>query len=138
MKILRVYLPVVCFILFCSCEKLVETKKRDALLEIMTSGQWHVESYIEGTIVITDQFQGFNFQFNEDGSVTGNDGLVITTGTWVGDIRNYSISSNFPSAPDPLKKLNGTWIIKDSGLDYVAAEMKNIQGIMILRLRKNS
>jgi hypothetical protein len=104
----------------------------------MTTGQWHVESYMEGTIAVTDQFQGFNFQFYEDGSVTGNNGTSSTTGTWLGDIRNYSIISNFPSATNPLIKLNGTWLIKDSSMDYVAAEMKTSQGIMILHLRKNA
>lgn len=137
MKALRLYLPVICILLLCSCKKLIENKQRDVLLAIMTSGQWHVESYMEGAVSITDQFQGYNFKFNEDGSVTGDNGSGVVTGTWVGDVQNYSISSNFPSASDPVKKLNGTWIIKDSSSDYVAAEMTTNQGIMILHLRKN-
>lgn len=136
MRIFRSYLPVICLILCCSCKKLIANKEHDVILAIMTVGQWHVEQFMQGTINITDQFQGYNFQFNEDGSVTGNNGSVTVAGTWVGDVRNYSISSDFPLAEDPVKKLNGTWVIKDSSKEYVAAEKKIAQEIMILHLRK--
>jgi hypothetical protein len=137
MKSVRLTLVVIGFLIISSCGKIIEDKQRNLLVAIMTSGQWHVESYKEGTLEVTDQFQGYNFQFKEDGSVTGDNGTNIISGSWLEDVQNYSISSNFPSAADPVKKLNGTWKIKDSSLDYVAAEMKTTQGIMILHLRKN-
>jgi hypothetical protein len=138
MKILFSYLIVFILFSFSSCKKLIEDKQKDALLELITSGQWHVESFTEGTSSITTEFQGYNFQFTEDGSVYGNLGTQIIPGTWSGDISNYSISSNFPDAPDPVKKLNGTWRITDSAVDFVVAEMQNVQGITVLHLRKNS
>lgn len=120
-----------------SCKKLVEEQQRDVLLEIMTQGQWSVESFIEGADSTTAQFTGYKFQFLSEGLVYGiHDGDSIP-GVWHGDLENYSIQSEFPGAGDPLKKLNGTWKIKDSGIDFVAAEMTDQQGTMILHLRKN-
>lgn len=135
MRSLLLYGTILSVLLFSSCEKLVEDTKKDLLLDIMTTGQWHVESYMEGANSITEQFDGYQFKFKDDGSVLGTKDLAVTQGTWAGDLTNYSIISNFPTAGDPLKKLNGTWKIKDSDLDYVAAEMKTTQFI-ILHLRK--
>src|SRR5436190_1639210 len=106
-----------CILLLGSCKKLIEDKKKDALLGIITDGLWHVEEYNEATVIITDQFADYNFQFNSDGSVSGNNGISNTVGTWTGDVKNYTITSDFPGAEDPLKKLNGLWKVKDSGND---------------------
>ncbi len=120
-----------------SCRKLVEDKKKELLLEIITVGLWHVETYQDGSTTITDQFQEYNFQFFENGTVTGITASEKIKGTWVGDLQNLSITSNFPSSDLPLKKLNGTWKIIDSALDYVAAERNTSNGKVILHLRKN-
>lgn len=131
------YLFMLTVLVFASCEKLVEDKQRDALEQLITNGQWHVESYLEGTNQVTQEFEGFNFQFTVEGTVYGHKDSSVVAGSWSGDIENYSITSNFPNAENPLKRLNGTWKIKDSSLDYVAAEMITQQGTMILHLRKN-
>lgn len=121
-----------------SCNKTVENKKRDLLLQIITHGQWHVASYTEGTSSVTAAFEGYNFQFNEDGTVTGIKDSINIAGTWKADLENYSIISNFPPAAEPVNKLTGSWKIKDSGLDYVEAEMTTGQGISMLHLKKSS
>jgi hypothetical protein len=54
----------------------------------------------------------------------------------VGNVSDYTITSNFPSAADPVKKLNGVWKIKDSDWDYVKAEMTINGGTNVLTLRK--
>lgn len=119
-----------------SCKKLVEDQKRDALIKAIITGQWRVESYTEGTTAVTAQFEGYQFQFNENGSVAGITGSQTTMGTWAGDIQNYSIMSDFPGAVDPIRKLNGTWKITDSEWNSVVAEMNTPNQKMILRLRK--
>ena len=102
----------------------------------MTNGHWRVESYSEGTINITELFNGYDFKFETDGTVTGANGRVTSKGTWAGDIENYTISSNFPGAEDPLKKLNGMWKITNTKLDFVNAEMNTNSGKMVLQLKK--
>jgi hypothetical protein len=57
-------------------------------------------------------------------------------GTWSGDINTYSITSQFPTASDPLKRLNGTWKLTDSYWDFVKAEMNTVNGKNILHLKK--
>lgn len=120
-----------------SCKKLVEDQKRDQLVQAMTAGTWHVETYQEGSATITDQFSGYDFQFYENGTVSSMKDSAQQEGKWIGDVQNLSITSTFPGAEDPLRKLNGTWKITKTGDDYVAAEMNTDQGKNILHLRKN-
>lgn len=119
-----------------SCKKLIEEKQKDAFLAAMTTGQWYVESYTEGTVTITEQFENYLFQFRENGTVTGTNGIAIIDGTWIGDIANYSISSNFPSAENPINKLNGLWKITNTKTGFVHAEMTTLAGKMLLELKK--
>jgi len=119
-----------------SCKKAIENKQRDILIDAMTNGQWLVQQYIEGTVDISFEFYGYRFQFEENGAVHALLGPSVLDGTWQGDVNNYSITSQFPSASDPIKKLNGIWKITDSYLDYVEAEMNTSNGKNILHLRK--
>jgi hypothetical protein len=119
-----------------SCQKLIDKKKEQIVLDIMTSGEWYVEQYFEGSANITSDFLNYLFRFKEDRTVTGTHDTEIYQGTWAEDVSNISITSDFPTAPDPVKKLNGTWKIKDSARDYVKAEMTTPTGKNILRLRK--
>ncbi len=136
MKTVSVFLVLACFF-FGSCKKLVQAQKKDRLVEAMTNGQWHVEDFQEGPAIVTDEFSGYTFQFHENGTVSGKKDTISTEGIWTSDYQNYSISSSFPSDAAPLKRLNGTWKITNTKIDYVAAEMKGTTGKNILHLRKN-
>ena len=119
-----------------SCKKAVENKKQDLLMSAITDGLWVVEQYFEGANNITTNFANYEFKFSGDGIVTGTKAPDVTSGTWSGNMSNYSITSNFPSAGDPVQKLNGIWKITDSYWDYVEAEMSTASGMNILHLRK--
>lgn len=122
---------------FCfSCKKLVQQKEQDALVNIITSGNWYVEQYVEDTTNLTSIFLNYDFRFAKDGSVTGTRADSSVSGTWSGSIATRTINSNFPTANDPVKKLNGVWKITDSALDYVRAEMGTGASRRQLRLRK--
>lgn len=105
-------------------------------MSAITDGIWVVEQYLEGTTNISSDFLNYDFKFKPDGTVTGTKASEITTGSWSGNSTNYSITSNFPSAVDPLQKMNGVWKITDSYWDYVEAEMTTTNGKNILHLRK--
>lgn len=109
---------------------------QDMAIQLITSGQWQVENFLEGPAAITQLFEGYRFQFRQDGTVTGYKGGIEVHGNWYGDLRNYSITSIFPAAGEPLKKLNGTWKIKDSGMDFVKAELQNSGTTNFLQLRR--
>ncbi len=136
MKDIRLYLPVICLFFAFSCKKLVEDQKKQAVMSFITNGQWKVESYLVDTIAVTDEFNGYTFKFNDDGSVVGNNGMSSASGTWVGEVSDYSITSDFPGAGDPLIKLNGHWIIKDSGSTFVKADLTTPGATMHLHLIK--
>lgn len=119
-----------------SCKRTVEKKAQDMLMDAITNGTWIVEQYFEGSNNISGQFQNYTFRFYSNGTVTGTIDNTSTDGTWSGNISDYTITSDFPGAGDPLKKLNGVWKIKDSDWSYVKAEMPTSTGINTLHLRK--
>jgi hypothetical protein len=119
-----------------SCKKAIEKKAQDMVMDAMTNGEWIVEQYMEGSNNISSQFLNYYFKFNSNGTVTGTINSTSTNGTWAGNATDYTITSDFPSAGDPLKKLNGVWKIKDSYWDYVKAEMTTSSGTNVLMLRK--
>jgi hypothetical protein len=132
---LRLSVFLVCLNLV-SCKKAIEKKQRDILIDAITNGEWQVQQYLEGTVDWTSLFYGYKFQFEENGTIHCRYGGMMVDGTWAGDINNYSITSNFPTATDPLKKLNGVWKLTDSYWDYVEAEMNTPSGKNILHLKK--
>lgn len=106
------------------------------MLNIITNGVWYVQTYNEDSIDITASFSGYVFKFNQNGTVTGTKDSVATNGTWSANVNNRTITSNFPSPPAPLNKLNGVWKITDSGLDYVVANSTINDSTENLRLQK--
>src|SRR5688572_12530823 len=111
-----------------SCKKAIEKKAQDMIMDAITNGEWIVEQYLEGSNNISNQFLNYSFRFYKDGTVTGTISSTTTSGTWVGNPTDYTIKSEFPSASDPLKKLNGLWKIKDSYWDFVKADMVTASG----------
>ncbi|MBO9572808.1 MAG: hypothetical protein J7497_11480, partial [Chitinophagaceae bacterium] len=119
-----------------SCKKVIEEVQKDKFINAMTSGEWYVDSFLEGAVSVTEQFADYNFKFSEDGTVTGTKNSQIVKGTWIGDIENYSINSNFPTGENPIVKLNGSWKITKTTEDSVHAEMNTPTGKMILHLKR--
>jgi hypothetical protein len=127
-----------CLALFISmsCKKALEKKAENMVMDAMTDGEWIVEQYFEGSNNISNQFLNYSFKFYSNGTVTGTISSTATNGTWVGNVSDYTIASQFPTADDPVKKLNGVWKIKDSYWDFVKAEMTTGSGTNVLALRK--
>src|SRR5688572_7146693 len=106
-----------------SCKKTVEKKKLDLVIAAMTSGRWYVQEYLSGPDNVTAEFDGYEFQFHDNGVVEGIKAAGTTSGTWAGDASNFTINSNFPGAGLPLNRLNGLWKITDSDWVYVHATL---------------
>ena len=137
MRILKPLILVGCLaLLTMSCKKAIEKKAQDMVMDAITHGEWVVEQYFEGSNNLSSQFLEYRFKFNEDKSLIGTTSSTSTEGTWNPNLSAYTITADFPSAGDPLKKLNGLWTIKDSGWDYVKADMQTTDGTKLLILRK--
>ena len=133
-KILIIIL--ICFA-FTNCKKAIENVQEDALIQIMTNGQWSVTSFKKGIDDVTADFSGYKFQFKSNRTVDAiKNNIVEKTGTWDENAYNRSIISNFANATNPLLLLNGTFIITDSGLSYVEANQTVNGEVRMLRLDK--
>ena len=132
--ILFLFLYTICF----SCKKFIEQQERNAIIDLVTKGQWRVTGYIDHqTDTLTNDFAGYLFQFNENGTVYGVKFGQQTNGTWSADVSKKSITSNFPTAAYPISLLNHTWTITDSYTDSVAAKTPVDSSFNILNLHKN-
>src|SRR5579864_4631745 len=106
-----------------SCKKFIQQQEQNAIVSLVTNGQWKVTGYIENQAdTLTNDFAGYLFQFNENGTVYGVKFGQQTNGTWSADVSTKSITSNFPTASYPITLLNHTWTITDSYTDSVAAK----------------
>jgi hypothetical protein len=135
---MKKHLPLIAILLvtLCSCQKLIDKQKEKVAMGIITDGLWYVEQYKVDSSNISSEFLNYTFQFKEDGTVTSTNGTISASGTWSPDIPAQSIISNFPTANDPVKKMNGTWKITDSYSNYVEAYMLTATGKNKLHLRK--
>jgi hypothetical protein len=121
-----------------SCKKFIEQQEQNAIVDLVTNGQWRVTGYLDHqTDTLTNNFAGYSFQFNENGTVYGVKSGQQTNGTWSADVPSKSITSNFPSAVYPITLLNHTWTITDSYTDSVAARTPVDSSFNILNLHKN-
>src|SRR5262249_42190201 len=120
-----------------SCNKIIEKKAEDAIMKVMTDGQWVITSFTSNGSDITTDFSGYSFQFFDDYTVKAlKNGTVAQTGTFQGDVSAMTISSNFPNAVNPLLLLNGTWHITNTSDTYVIANTTIGTEIRTLRLDK--
>ena len=121
-----------------SCKKFIQQQEQNAIVDLVTKGQWRVTGYIDHqTDTLTNDFAGYLFQFNENGTVYGVKFGQQTNGTWSADVSKKSITSNFPTATYPITLLNHTWTITDSYTDSVAAKTPVDSSFNILNLHKN-
>ena len=121
---------------FFACKKAIDKKKQDLVIAAMTSGRWYVQDYVAGTTNVTSEFDGYEFQFYADGKVDGIKSSSTTSGTWVGDADNFTITSQFPGAGQPISRLNGTWKITENDWEYVHAYYVNGSTTNYLKLHK--
>jgi hypothetical protein len=104
-----------------SCNKIIEEKKKDIVVEAMTDGRWVVKEYKAAGLFVTAEFDGYEFQFFEDGKVQAILNTTVTNGTWTGDINALTITSNFAGAQQPVSRMNGVWKITDNSWTQVKA-----------------
>ncbi|MEO7312338.1 MAG: hypothetical protein ABIX01_18190 [Chitinophagaceae bacterium] len=93
-----------------SCKKAVEQKKQDALVDAMTASTWYIGQYLEGSNILTGDFDGYDFNFKSDYTVVASKAGVNLSGSWTADVNTKVLTANFTSGL-PLSRLNGTWAI---------------------------
>ena len=105
-------------------------------MDAITNGLWIVDLYSEDGIVMTGNYAGYEFKFNDNETLNAIKSGSSTLGTWKPDITKYTITTNFPAATEPLDKLSSTWKLTDSDWDYVKSESLSTGIKRVLHLRK--
>ena len=133
----KVSVALLCFLLFTGCAKTIERIQERKVLDAMTSGQWHLTSFIKAGNDITADFAPYQFQFHENNTVDAiKNGNIQNTGSWEADVNTMSMISNFPDASAPVSLLNGTWKINNNSWTFVVASQTVNNELMTLRLEK--
>ena len=128
---------VIAITVLASCHKAIEKKAQDAIMKVMTNGQWVITNFTSNSTDITTDFSGYSFQFFDDYTVKAmKNGTLENSGTFYGDVSMMTISSNFPNAVNPLLLLNGTWHITNTSDTYVIANMTVGTEVRTIRLDK--
>lgn len=133
-----VLMLVISLLLFSGCKKAKEEIAMNFLIKAMTDGRWIVDTYTKDGEDETPAFEGFEFQFTADNKVYAIKGSAQKEGTWEGDINARTIFSNFPSAAEPLIKLNDTFKITNNTTKLVEARPLNESVNVYLKLVKKS
>ncbi len=114
------------FLSFASCKKSIADAQEDAVIRIMTSGQWYITKYLKANTDITNDFNGYTYQFFENRTVNAlMNNAVQKSGIWQGNANELTIYAEFRDAVYPLTLLNGTFTITNSGDNFVEANVIN-------------
>ena len=121
-----------------NCKKIKEDIQEKKVLDFITNGQWKIIELTKGGIDYVGDFTGYQFQFKTNNFVDAiKSGMIQKTGTWQGDVTNYTITSTFPGdTVYPLTLLNGVWQIVDGSDNYVKATKNEGGELSILKLEK--
>ena len=127
--------------LFCiclsSCKKQVQQIQEDLVIMAMTSGQWKMTSFFNNGTDLTTDFSTYRFKYNSNYTVDAiRSGVLEQSGTWNGSGSTMTISANFPSASNPIVRINGNWNITRNGWNYVEASQSLNGDQKTLRLDK--
>lgn len=77
---------------------------RQEVTEDLISGSWIITSFIESGVDETDDFTGYEFTFNQDGSLTATNGTTTVEGSW--SITSDSDDSSDDSPDDPFDDID--------------------------------
>ncbi len=97
------------------------------------SGTWRITYYYDSDHEETNNFTGYNFTFNSDGSLIAENGNSTVTGTWSVTGSNSGSSSSddnhfniFFAAPPNFEKLSDDWEIVNSSSNKI--ELRDVSG----------
>ncbi|WP_372944776.1 hypothetical protein [Muriicola sp.] len=104
--LLTLALPALTFFLTqCSSDSTDEEMQDPAVVaqavtDLAVSGTWVVSSYIDSGTDETDDYNGYTFTFNADGSLVADNGSSTVTGTWSVTVDDSSDDDDYDSMDD--------------------------------------
>ena len=121
----KLYSIYILFTIMTGCIKSAEIKiQTDLVTQAITTGQWKVTNFSDGSTDKTTSFSAYQFQFKTNSTVDAiNNGTVENTGSWNANATARTITSNFTNSSTTLQLLNGTWLITSSTWTSVEATL---------------
>lgn len=111
-KLLWALFPVI-GILFSSCGAEEDVANPNTVTDIVTTGKWKVNTYIESNQDHTSDFAGYTLSFSRNGTVTAVKGVETYTGSWSEDKILHRITFNFSNPTPELDRINNQWGVAD-------------------------
>lgn len=111
-KLLWALFPVI-GILFSSCGAEEDVANPNTVTDIVTTGKWKVNTYIESNQDHTSDFAGYTLSFSRNGTVTAVKGVEAYTGSWSEDKILHRITFNFSNPTPELDRINNQWGVAD-------------------------
>ena len=117
--VLTILLVVVFIVTSCSSDDgdiIIDTANIQQISNTAKTGTWHITSFIDSGNNETANFTGYNFTFNDNGTLAASNGSNTINGTW--SVTNSSSSSSndvdfniaFASPPN-FQELSEDWDI---------------------------
>lgn len=82
----KLFLSLSLLLMFSSCNSDNAIISIDAQIieisEIAKSGTWHISSYVDSGQDETNDYSGFDFVFNTDGTLSATNGTTVINGSW--------------------------------------------------------
>lgn len=107
----------------------------------VTSGTWRVTYFKEDDVVQTNNFNGYNFSINSNGTMVAVNGSTTKNGTWstYSDSGSTKFDITFPDANGPFEEITEDWRVLSSSATKL--ELKHVSGgdgsIDLLTFEKN-
>ncbi|MFP9100890.1 hypothetical protein ACLI09_17725 [Flavobacterium sp. RHBU_24] len=109
-----------------------------AITNNMKSGTWRITNYVDSGNNETSDFTGYNFDFNDNGTLTASNGANTYSGSWLvtdsdsSDDDNDSSDIDFNlafTAPDYFAELTDDWdVVERSGTRVVLQDVSGGNG----------
>ncbi len=129
------FLFLVSFCLSAGCDKTVDKKVEDLVIQMMTTGQWSITLFKVDTVDRTSEFAGYRFQYYKNLTVDAfYNSILQKSGTWSGNAETMTTTANFPNSTEPISLINGNWLITKSGSRVVEATQTNGTEVKLMRL----
>lgn len=95
--------------------------------DVITQGDWKVNTYLNNNLDETSDFSNYTFRFKQDGSLVATTSNQQIGGTWVEDRVTKQILIRFTNNDPTLDKISDVWSINSQDIKAVNMVNNNSQ-----------
>ena len=108
--------------------------------QALASGNWKVVYYFDNSDSVSNDFDGYEFEISDDGTILATLGASTFSGTWIikssDDDPNFNQEIEFTiSGNNQMDELDGSWLIME--LNETIMNLKDDSGSEEIHFEKN-